>query len=101
MGILDRFLNQTAVYWANPVKDGYGGFTYDYPVEISCRWEDKRERVENEKGNEVIARAIVYSKNSYEVGEYLYLGTLNDMDSDSHPSDSNISGSARRIIIRS
>ena len=36
----ERNLTQTAIYWGNPVDDGYGAYTYDTPVEISCRWED-------------------------------------------------------------
>lgn len=98
--MLSRFLNQTAVRWANPVKDGFGGYTFDSPAEITCRWEDRRERVEDENGNEVVANSIVYSNRSYSIGDRMYLGSLDDMDSASEPTDSDISGSVKRIIIK-
>lgn len=101
MGTLNRFLNQTAVYWANPVNDGFGGYSYDDPVEVSCRWADKIERVEDPNGNEVFAESIIYSTSILKFGEYMYLGELTDMDSASQPTDSDVSGDARRIVMRS
>ena len=41
--VAKRFCVETAVYWGNPQNDGYGGFTFDTPVEIKCRWEEKSE----------------------------------------------------------
>lgn len=35
-----RNLHQKCCYWGNPIPDGYGGFTFDEPVELDCRWED-------------------------------------------------------------
>ena len=48
---LQKFLNQTAVYWANPVPDGLGGYTYDDPEEVKVRWTDKQERFFSSESN--------------------------------------------------
>jgi hypothetical protein len=85
MSIIDTIIKnctQTAVYWGNPVNDGYGGFTYDVPVEIDCRWEDKNEIFVASDGDEVVAKSVVYVIQAVENEGCLYLGTLDSiMDS--------------------
>lgn len=74
---------QTAVYWGNPVKDGTGGFTYDEPVEIKCRWEDKWQLVKNETMNtELLSRAAMFVLQDVEEDAVVFLGTLNDLSSE-------------------
>ncbi len=88
MGIesfISRLCTQTAVYWGSPVEDGYGGKTFADPVEISCRWEDTIElvsRVGSRLGEEVVSQARVYITQDVDEQGYLYLGTLDDLDSD-------------------
>ena len=72
-------LNQSAVYWGNPQDNGYGGFTYDDPVEIKCRWEDMHQVVTDTKGEEVISRAVVYVDIDLEENGVIYLGTMEDL----------------------
>jgi hypothetical protein len=72
-------LNQTAVYWGNPQKDGYGGFTYDDPVEIDCRWEDMTQVVRSLNGEEFISRGEVFVNTVLEENGLLYLGTIDDL----------------------
>ena len=66
MGIenfITRTCSQTAVYWGTPVADGYGGKTFVDPVEISCRWENRVEkisRVGSRTGEEIISQARVF-----------------------------------------
>lgn len=93
--MISRFLKQTAVYWGNPTNNGTGGFTYDDPVEILVRWEEKRTVLEDENKNTVISGAVVYSNQSLDEQGYLYLGDLDDMESASSPLDIS---SSRRII---
>jgi len=53
MGIqkfINRNLPEIAVYWGNPKNNGYGGFTYNDPVEISCRWEEMRQVINMDNG---------------------------------------------------
>lgn len=87
LGFISKRLSQTLVYWANPVDDGYGYFTFDDPVEISGRCEYKVELVRSGLGEEVVSRAQVYLDQEVQEKEYLYLGTLDDMDSNPDPRD--------------
>lgn len=72
---------QTAVYWGNPVSNGYGGFTYDEPTEIKCRWEDKQKIISNHQGEEIISNTEVMVNDSsiFSVGDVLFLGMLEDI----------------------
>ena len=78
-------LNQTATYWGTPTQDGYGGFTFDDPVEVDCKWQGRNELFIDSKGNEVRSRAVVYLDQYVDEGGYLHLGTLDDLDSSSEP----------------
>jgi hypothetical protein len=91
MGItqfITRALAQTAVYWGNPHDNGYGTATFDDPIEIHCRWEDKEQVLGTIAGNQItgyqkVSRAIVYVDRDLDEEGFLYLGTLDDMaDSD-------------------
>lgn len=72
-------LNQSAVYWGNPHDNGYGGFNYDEPVEIKCRWEDMHQVVTATNGEEVVSRAVVYVDIDLEENGVIYLGTMKDL----------------------
>jgi hypothetical protein len=74
-------LKQTVVYWGNPVNDGLGAFTFDDPVEISARWEDRQQMFKNAQGQDELSKAVVYLGQDVQIGGYLYLGTLDDMSS--------------------
>lgn len=78
-------MKQTLVHWANPVSDGYNGWTFDSPVEIKGRCEYAQDMVLTEDNEEVISKAHVYLDETIKEGEYLYLGTLDDLDSDPQP----------------
>jgi hypothetical protein len=82
MGI-ERFIKkvcvQTAVYWGNPKDDGYGGFTFDDPVNISCRWEDKTQIVSTMDGQETSSDSEVLVTEDLDYNGYLYLGTLEEL----------------------
>jgi len=85
MGIqenLDRMCKQKAVYWGNPQNDGQGGFTFDDPVEIDCRWEDMHQVVTDAKGTEITSRALVFLTQDVDEEGMLYLGTLADLNLD-------------------
>ena len=88
-------MNQTLVWWANPVSDGYNGWTFDAPVEISGRCESAQDMVLTEKGDEILSKAHVYLDVDVQEGEYLYLGVLTDLDSE--PIPSTVDGSMRII----
>jgi hypothetical protein len=74
-------LKQTAVYWANPQSDGATGRTFDDPVEIPVRWEDRQELFLDDKGQERMSRATVIVDRDVARGGWLYLGDLDDLSS--------------------
>jgi hypothetical protein len=73
---------QIAVYWGDPVSDGYGGRTFADPVELAVRWETKMELFVDVAGQTATSQAVVYVGETVAVGGYLYLGVLDDLDSD-------------------
>lgn len=79
--IVSRMYKQTAVYWGSPVNDGFGGKTFAEPIEIQCRWENKKELLKDVQGNEIVATSIVYVLQDMDEQGYLYLGLLDDFDS--------------------
>ena len=83
MGILTfikKICVQTAVYWGNPVNNGSGGFTFDTPREIKCRWSDKTRVVYSNLGNEIIAKTEVIVIEDLDFQGWLYLGYLQDLE---------------------
>jgi len=78
----ERNLNQTAVYWASPTQDAYGSLTWDDPEEIDCRWVESTELITLDNGEQVVSRAQVQVKQDLDRNGMLYLGELDDLDSD-------------------
>jgi len=74
----NRNLNQTAVYWASPMPDGYGGFTWDDPVEIDCRWEGSTKLIKRANGEQIACMAEVQINQDVEENGMLYLGDLDE-----------------------
>lgn len=79
--MLENQLKQAAVYWGNPSSDGYGGRTFDDPVEINVRWSDRQEMFVDTQAREQVSRAVVYVATDLVIGGYLYLGALADLSS--------------------
>lgn len=72
---------QTAVYWGNPVNDGFGGYTYSIIKDIQCRWDGVTEIVTNSKGKEIVSQAKLMVVEDLDKEGYLYLGSLVDFAS--------------------
>lgn len=93
--IINRMCVQTAVYWGSPTADGFGGINYDEAKEIKCRWENKSELITggeaDNPGEELISDAQVYVLEDLDELGYLFLGTLNDLDSDAQEQPETIS----------
>ena len=87
MGFPNRNLKQTALYWATPMPDGWGGNTWDDPVELDCRWEQKQELFIDAHGDEVRSAAVVYLDQDVDTGGFLMLGDLDDISSSSESPD--------------
>lgn len=73
---------QTAVYWGGSTNTGYGAFTYLDPVEIPVRWEEITEVITNpQNGVEYVSIAKIIVNQDVQKDGYLFLGTLDDIDS--------------------
>ena len=81
MAFPDDDLPQKAVYFGNPTDDGHGGFTYDDPVEIPCRWFQKSALTEDNKGQTFSDMAQVQVNQDVDINGLLFLGDLTDLDS--------------------
>lgn len=78
---------QTAVYWGNPVEDGFGNKIFDLPIEIKVRWEGKQRLVTAMNGKEIISKASFISPSELAIEGYIYLGTLLELDNKYDESD--------------
>ncbi len=81
--VVAKFCVQTALYWGNPQNDGYGGFVYDDPVEMLCRWEDKTEMnvgwvSTGHPGNIQLSKASVLLNDDVDLNGVFWLGSLDD-----------------------
>lgn len=65
-----------AVLWDGPVSDGIGGRTFDEPIEVVCRWEQKSVLFIDASGQEVTSQAVVYIVGDVDIGGYLYRGAI-------------------------
>lgn len=81
MSFPERSLNQIALYWAAPIADGYGSFSYDDPVELECRWISSEKVLTDEVGNEVKSLAVVQVKQDLDANGMMLLATLDDLES--------------------
>lgn len=94
-----RLQAHTCVYWANPVNDGYGGQTFDDPVELQCHWQEVRTLMRDKFGKEIVSEAVVYLLQDVDEDGYLLLGSIDDvLQSDSTFTDPKELSGARKII---
>jgi hypothetical protein len=79
--IITRLCTQIAVYWGSPTSDGEGGYDYAQPKEIFCRWQDISQLVVGTNEETITSMAMVYVLEDLEQDGMLYLGTLDDLES--------------------
>jgi len=93
---LGKFFNQKAIYWPPDAPDGYGGYTYLTPVEVSVRWTLKQEEFltygKGSLGNDamnaiqtLLSKVVVLSETDFEYKGRMTLGLLVNLDSDDTP----------------
>jgi len=91
---------QDAIYWGSPVNNGYSGKTYATPVEIKCRWEEKMRVIHDDKGQEFSSKAQILVTQNLDMEGYLYLGTLDSLESVVDETDpKNVTGAYEIIAI--
>mgnify|MGYP000934275139 CR=1 FL=1 len=79
MGILEfisKICVQPAVYWGNPIPNGYGGYNYDSPIQIYVRWDDSKSAPSFIGGDKITVNAIVLCTQELDLGGFLWLGEL-------------------------
>jgi hypothetical protein len=70
---------------------GDGDYSYPAPSQIKVRWESRRELFApindqgGPRGQEQYSRAVIYTDQEVVVDGLLYLGSINDLDSDLQP----------------
>jgi hypothetical protein len=86
MALLTRFLKQTVVYWEpTGTADASGKRTFESPVELSVRWEDKQAEFLDDKGVKHLSQALIYVGQALLMHGYVFLGSLTDLNSDQDP----------------
>lgn len=83
--LIDRIAVQKAVYWSSPTPDGYGGYTFDDPVELDVRWRNVNKVIATAKDEQYVCKAEVIVKQDVDVGGYICLGSLDEIDSSADP----------------
>ena len=76
---LQSMCTQDAVYWGNPQEDGFGGKTFDDPIAIKCRWQDKVQLLGTPDKETVISRATVVVLQDLQEDGLLWLGSLSSL----------------------
>jgi hypothetical protein len=85
LDIIRKRATQTMVYWGSPTSDGYGGNTYADAEELACIWEEKQKIILDSMGKELVSLAVVFVNQDLDIGGLLYLGSLDDLDSNALP----------------
>jgi hypothetical protein len=86
---------QTATYWGAPVDNGYGGKTYDDPVEIFCRWDGSTKLITDAKGEQFVCVVEVMVLQELDIDGILYLGNLDDLELSEQDDPSTITNAQR------
>jgi hypothetical protein len=87
---LKKMLRQAAVYWGTPSENSDGTFSYADPVQCRCQWgSPKEDLIIDAEGRERVAHASVFLNLTPELNGFLYLGLLDDLDSDADMPEEN------------
>ncbi len=79
--MLTASLTQTATYWGSPTPLGFGDRSYDTPIEVNVRWEERQEIFVDATGREQKSKAVVYVDQDVDLQGLLFLGGLDDLTS--------------------
>src|SRR5687767_464285 len=89
--IIVRARKQKCVYWQQIEggRNDMGIRTYAAPVEIKCRWSNRRQTLQKSHEETVASRAKVMVDRAMKEGDYLMEGAL-DSSVPNDPTDTNI-----------
>lgn len=77
--LIQKFAVQTATYWRNAGPDGFGGYTFDDPIDILCRWEGKSEIKMTNTGQYYASAASLMTNHEIAVDDYVRLGSVTEL----------------------
>lgn len=69
---------QVATYWEPAFNTGFGDVTFNPPILIQVRWQNKLDLIRGTQGQEIPSTAIVYSEVPLKNSGYIALGNLID-----------------------
>lgn len=75
MSTFTRMFKQKATYWAPLGIDIFGDLSFNTPITLTVKWEDKNELFLGADGRESVSASIVYLPSDVIRGGYLFLGT--------------------------
>ena len=79
-----RNMTQTATYWQPLGITASGQTTFNAPILIKCRWQNKNDVFKNTEGKDEVSSAVVYPNSQLEIRGYLALG---DETANAYPLD--------------
>ena len=98
--VIKRFTNQTLVYWARIGSDGFGKPTYDEPVEVACRWEDKQKQIITGDGRVVYCKGYILLAQPLTVSSLVFLGKLTDWEAmPTYPAIPTVQQGVRELLL--
>lgn len=80
-----NLLDETTVYWDPPIRDGLGGYSWNYPSEILGKWQYSVGGNRGptlrflSDGSEVVSRTSVWVDSLVKLGGYLWKGSLEEL----------------------
>jgi hypothetical protein len=75
MDFLTFGLSQTLTYWRKTGVNSYNQPTFAAPTQLICRWEDRVEKIQDDMGQDYVARSRIFLADDVSMGDYLFLGT--------------------------
>lgn len=74
MTMVSRMLKEDITRWPVSGSNGYGGFTFDTPIKVKARWEDRAVLFRTLDNEEEVSNAVVYMAEDIVVGDYFAKG---------------------------
>ena len=78
--MISEALNQKATLWKPEGTDAFGEPDWSDPIHLMVRWEDKKEVVKDDEGNEVTSNAIIYTKQEGDYQQRWAKGHIEETD---------------------
>lgn len=75
MDFLTFGLTQVCTHWRKTGVDGYNQPTFAAPVQLACRWEDRVEKIQDDTGQDYVARSRIFLADDVTMDDYLFFGT--------------------------